>query len=218
MRVSVWAFCHALRIASVSTSRGTTNHSHAEVVLLFPRIEVHRGDLAALENFRQLGLTLLNEHVLFDIVTDDHSQDELSERYRAIVTARDQPNDVRNRLLQLHSRFTAPNTVRVSASLPAGSDREIDLHFVNYNRVEPPRGTNGTLPIEHGIENERPVAVSGIKAELLLPSDSRVSAVSFVGPESAESQQIESRMENGRLYFELPEFLVYGVARVELEP
>ncbi|MBX9789150.1 MAG: hypothetical protein K2Y37_09565 [Pirellulales bacterium] len=193
------------------------NDSHAEVVLFFPRLEVHRGDLAALENFRQLGLALLNEHVLFDVVTDDHPQDELSECYQAVVTARDQPDAVRNRLPQLRSRFTAPTTVRVSASRPAGSDREIDLHFVNYNRVEPPRETDGTLPIEHGIENERPVAVSGIKAELLLPSNARVRAVRFVSPESAESQQIESRMENGRLYFELPEFLVYGVARIELE-
>jgi hypothetical protein len=108
--------------------------------------------------------------------------------------------------------------VRVSASRPAGSDREIDLHFVNYNRVEPARGTDGALPIELGIENERPVAVSGIKAELLLPSGARVRAVHFISPESAASKRLEARTENGRVSLELPEFLVYGVAQVKLGP
>ena len=192
------------------------NHSHAEVALLFPRLEMHRGDLVALESFRRLGLALLNEHVLFDVVTNDHPFDELSASYRGVVTTQVEPNEALNQLPPTRSRFTAPPTVRVSASRPAGSVREIDLHFVNYNRVEPPRGTDGALPIELGIENERPVAVSGIKADLLLPSDAHVSAVHFVIPESPEAQRIDFRTENGRVYFELPEFLVYGVARVEL--
>ena len=132
---------------------------------------MHRGDLAALENFRRLGLALLNEHVLFDVVTDDHPRGEVSAKYQTVVTARDQSDEVLNLLPRMRSRFTAPATVRVSASRPAGSDREIDLHFVNYNRVEPSRGTDGVLRIELGIGNERPVAVSGIKVELLLPSD-----------------------------------------------
>ena len=192
------------------------SHSHAEVALLFPRLEVHRGDLAALENFRRLGLALLNEHVLFDVVTDDHPRGEVSAKYQTVVTARDQSDEVLNLLPRMRSRFTAPATVPHLASRPAGSDREIDLHFVNYNRVEPSRGTDGVLRIELGIGNERPVAVSGIKVELLLPSNAHVRAVHFISPESAESQRIESRTENGRLYLELPEFLVYGVAQVEL--
>src|SRR5688572_32574111 len=45
------------------------------------------------------------------------------------------------------SRFDAPTTVRVSASRPAKGN-ELDFHFVNYNREEPPRSEEHTSELQ----------------------------------------------------------------------
>ena len=194
------------------------NRSHAEAVLLFPRSAVHVGDLAELERFRQLGQTLLEAHVLFDILPDDLATPERLTAYRHVVRATDAaaPNittwsDI--------SRFTAPFTVRVSASRPAnnpaGRDDEWTLHFVNYNRDEPPK-QNGRPSAGAGIQDEKPIAATGVHADFIVHAGSRIVSVQFITPEKPDPVAVDAQLQDGRLQFAVPEFLVYGVVTVKL--
>jgi hypothetical protein len=194
------------------------NRPHAEVTLLFPRRSVHEGKVAAVESFRKAGRALLDAHVLFDVWPDDQFPAERAARYAAVVTADDSPAAAVARLPERRSRFDAPATVRVAASRPAGSDREIDLHFVNYNRTEPPPGPDGKPSPGAGIRDDKPLAVSGVAASVVLPAGMSLRSVRFLTPEQPEGWPVDAAVADGRARFTLPEFLVYGVARLELEP
>ena len=88
------------------------------------------------------------------------------------------------------------------------------LHFVNYDREPGPEGYAGT-----GIADEKPIAVSGVGRRLRgagrVPSGEGGSAVAGAAP---EPQPVAIQVEGGRLKFTMPEFLVYGMARIHLEP
>jgi hypothetical protein len=193
------------------------NLPHSEVALLFPRRRVHQGDVAAIESFRKLGQALLDAHVLFDVWPDDQFPAERAARYKRAVTVAESPETVVAQLPAFLSRFEAPYSVRVAASRPVGSDSEIDLHFVNYNRAELPPGPNGQPSAGAGIADEKPLAVSRIVAAVALPEGARLRSVRFLTPESAAERTLEARVTNGRVRFVLPEFLVYGVARIEVQ-
>jgi hypothetical protein len=135
-----------------------------------------------------------------------------------VVTVANTPDTVVAGLPERRSRFDAPYTVRVSASRPAGSDREIDVHFVNYNRVELPTGPDGKPGLGVGIQDEKPLAVSGVSADVFLPEGASLRSVQFLSPEQAEPRTLAATVADGRVRFILPEFLVYGVARIELRP
>jgi len=167
------------------------NKPYSEKVLFFPRSRVHMGDVAAVETFKARGLELLNEHSLFDVYPDD---------------AKKLPTNLEGK-----SEFTAPKTVRVSASMPAGGG-EIDLHFVNYNRIEPKekRSAGG------GIKDEKPIAVEKIGVDFALPAKAQVKAVTVIAPEAADEVSVPFTVKAGRLAFTVPSFLVYSVARIKL--
>ena len=194
------------------------NLPHAEVALLFPRRLVHQGKVRAVETFRKLGQALLDAHVLFDVWPDDRFPAEIAARYQRAVTIEDHPETMVAGLPADRSRFQAPDTVRVSASRPAGSGGEIDVHFVNYNRVELPPGADGQPRPGLGVRDDNPIAVSGATADLALPAGTTLRSVTFLAPERTGSTPLEARAEAGRVRFVVPEFLVYGVARVEIRP
>jgi hypothetical protein len=193
------------------------NHPRGEVALLFPRSRVHRGEGGAVEEFRRLGQALLDARVLFDVVPDDAFPDATAKRYLGAVAAGEPPDKALAGLPARRSRFACPDTVRVSASRPAGSATEIDLHFVNYRRLEPPPGPDGKFPRGSGIEDEKPVAVAGAAADIALPPGTSLLEVHFLTPEEPEPRKLEARVTDGRVAFSLPEFLVYGVAQVSFE-
>ena len=183
------------------------NKPHAEVALLFPRSKVHQGDVASVEAFKKTGRDLLDRHVLFDVIPDDLVTPERVKGYRDVV------DPARTRLPGVNgsiSTFTAPKTVRISASVPAAGG-ELALHFVNYDRDEPKekRSPGG------GIKDEKPRAVEGVKADVVVPAGARVTAVRVVTPEG-EPATVPFEVREGRLRFTVPRFLVYAVARVEL--
>src|SRR4029077_622631 len=60
------------------------NRPHSEVALLFPRSRVHRGDAAAVADFREIGKELLDAHVLFDVWPDDPFPPERAARYAKV--------------------------------------------------------------------------------------------------------------------------------------
>ena len=203
------------------------NRSHAEVVLLYPRKAVHEGDLKPVELFRSLGTQLLDEHVLFDVLPDDIATEEQLTKYRHVVRPAEfmKPRSRSGPMYQSESvsRFEADWTVRVSASQPATkADGEfLTVHFVNYNRNEPPKGRDGKPSAGGGIVDEKPIAVSSIAANVILPPGRTVSQIEVSSPERPEPVKVQYKISTGddwRVEFTMPEFLVYGMANLKLKP
>ena len=174
------------------------NRSWAEAVLPFPRKAIHQGNLAPLEQFKTRGKTMLNEHILFDVIPDDL---EKLNRFK--------PHKIK-------SSIEAPSTVRVSASVPAGGG-EIDLHFVNYHRDGLPPHKNGRPNPGRGPADENPIPVSGIKVDFAVPEGKEITRIEFVSPELAEPKPLQWNLNENRAKFTVPEFLVYGVVRMKTQ-
>ena len=161
--------------------------------------------------FQKLGNHLMDRHVLFDVIPDEIIRPEQRSAYRRVYEI-DSAEGIEQEKFGGLSRFQAPSTVRVSASRPAGGG-EVTLHFVNYDREPGPEGYAGT-----GIADEKPIAVDGVGVDFVLPDGSRVVKVEALSPERPEPQPVDIQVESGRLIFTMPEFLVYGMARIHLEP
>jgi len=190
------------------------NRPNAEVLLLFPRSRVHEGDLASVSRFKDIGKRLLDAHVLFDIFPDDRATKAERARYAALIDPSDPrvtATNILERLPSDRSRFAAAATVRVSASRPA-TGSEITLHFVNYNREEP---TDKRSPV-NGIKNEKPIAARSCQADVKLDRKRHVARVEFLTPEREQAIDLEYEQAGSRLRFRVPEFLVYGVVRIQL--
>jgi hypothetical protein len=190
------------------------NRPYAEVLLLYPRSRVHEGDLAAVARFKDLGKRLLDDHVLFDVLPDDLATAAKRARYAAIINPADTSlvsSNLMKRVASGLSHFEAPATVRVSASRPATAD-EITLHLVNYNRDQPAdKASPG-----HGIKDEKPITAPSCQADLKLESARRVARIEFLTPEQDQPRELQFEQTGKRLRFQTPEFLVYGVARIQL--
>jgi hypothetical protein len=185
------------------------NRPYAEAVLLHPRSLIHAGQFfSAMTAFQEVGRFLLDRHILFDVFPDEVIGAEQLAGYRRVFTISSRGHLALERF-DGFSRFEAPAAVRVSASRPAGGG-EIDLHFVNYAREagpEAPRGAAGELP----------VAVSGVRGELVLPAGARVKTVEAISPEAPEAAVVDFEAAGDRVRFTAPQFLVYSVIRVHLE-
>jgi hypothetical protein len=193
------------------------SRAYAEARLLFPRQAIQRGDVSGLQEFLRMGRTMLDAHVLFDIAPDDSPASlKRDGAPRIVLEVKGKGAEPLTKLSAKRSRFTAPPTVRVSASRPALDEHEIDLHFVNYDRAEPAPEANGKPAVGRGIEDEKPRPVDGVQADLALPAKTTVASVEFIAPELADPQPLIFTVERGRARFTLPQFLVYGVARVRL--
>jgi hypothetical protein len=186
------------------------NKSHADAVLLYPRTLVAKGDIECVAQFRERGKTLLDNHLLFDVLSDE--QIDLAKRcgYMDIFRHAGPLNED-----YYGSRFNAPKTVRVSASRPAKGD-ELDIHFVNYNRTEPPKNKDGTPSTGRGIVDEKPIEAPEVKCDVVLPKGFKATAIAAITPESPEPRRIEFTQSAGRVQFTQPKFLVYSIARITL--
>lgn len=184
----------------------------AEAVLLHPRGQLQQGRFTdALSAFHAVGDRLLDDHILFDVLPDDLATPDRLARYRRVFTISSRQSlDTEN--YDGLSRFAAPAAVRVSASKPA-KDGAWDIHFVNYNRKEPGEKEKKGL-----IADENPIAVSGVTGDLVPPPGFSITKVEWMTPESPDAQSLSIDTAGGRTRFSVPEFLVYGVARVHLAP
>jgi hypothetical protein len=188
------------------------NRSHAEAVLIFPRSHVHNGDLAPMIRFKDWGKRLLDAHVLFDVLPDDLVTQEKLAKYAHVI--RTDMTDLPDLATQKDvSHITAPYTVRVAASRPEKGEN-LTIHFVNYNREEPPYGRDGKPSAGSGIKDEKPIAVSGVEADLLLPENFQAADVKFYTPEKTEAIRVEWKQTDRRLKLLVPEFLVYGIVDI----
>jgi hypothetical protein len=182
-----------------------------EAVLLHPRSQLHQGRYTdALSAFHSVGDRLLDEHVLFDVIPDDIATPETLKQYSRVFTI-SSASELDQETYSGLSRFEAPKTVRVSSNRPEKGD-EIDVHFVNYGRSEPDEKSRKRL-----IADENPVAVAGIKADVVIPAGFRATKVEMITPEAVEPQTLSIEQQAGRVQFTVPEILVYGVARIHLE-
>ena len=182
-----------------------------ECVLLYPRSQVHEGRFTeALSAFNAVGFKLLDDHVLFDVLPDDMARPDNLARYRRVFTI-SSLGEMRPEYYDSLSRFEAPSTVRVSASRPEKGNIW-DIHFVNYNRKDPPENERTGLAAD-----ENPIPVSGVKADLVSPAGLSVRKIEWMTPESPESQELRIENAGNRVHFSAPGFLVYAVARVHPE-
>lgn len=195
------------------------NRQHAEVALVYPRREVFQGGTAAVkqvESFKSLGKRFLDSHVLFDVKSNEGK----AQIDRGIYPGMDAAGAIIDSWLRqddpTRSHFDAPATVRVSASQPA-KGHELDIHFVNYNRTEPPKGRDGQPSPGGGLKDEKPIEAPPIACDVVVPAGFRVTSVAAISPEQPEPATIAFSVEKGRVKFTLPKFLVYSVARVMLD-
>lgn len=193
------------------------NRPAAEAVLVFPRQAVHEGNLEPLKKFREAGRALLDAHVLFDVLPDDLATPERLAKYAKVFRATDDGAEKWAAEFPQRSQFDAPKTVRVSASHPARDGNEWDIHFVNYNRTEPPAQSNGQPSTGSGSQDEKPIAARDIRAELGLPPNRKVASIQVISPELPDPIAVPFEIKGGRVRFTVPEFLVYAIARVQLE-
>ncbi len=193
------------------------NRSHAEAVLLFPREAVHAGDVGAVESFRKLGRELLDAHVLFDVIPDDITTPKMLGDYQFVVAAKPGGSSDAKAVIKSanRSRFDLPWTVRVSANQPE-SGGELGLHFVNYNRIEPPKSKAGKPSAGGGIKDEKPIPVDGGACRVMLPAGFTATRIDFITPESPQAVKLTFKVTAGRAEFRIPSFLVYGIARITL--
>jgi hypothetical protein len=183
-----------------------------ECVLLHPRSQLHLGRFTdAYTAFSTVGGRLLDDHILFDVLPDDMATPDKLARYKRVFNISSLA-EMKAETYDGLSRFEAPSTVRVSASHPQKGDTW-DIHFVNYNRKEP-----GEKEKTGFIADENPIAVSGVKADLVSPAGFSISKIEWMTPESPEPQDLRIEKAGNRVRFTAPEFLVYAVARVHLVP
>ena len=188
------------------------NRPYGEAVLVHPRSHNHQGKLIpAMTAFQKIGHRLMDEHVLFDVIPDEVITPEQTAAYTRAYDISSQ-DGIDAQTFAEFSRFDAPATVRVSASRPVKSN-EVTLHFVNYNREEGPEGYRG-----NGIADEKPIPAPSVGVDFIVPKGHRAVKVEALSPEKPEPQALAIKVTDGRIQFTVPEFLVYGIARIHLEP
>ena len=189
------------------------NRSHAEVLLLYPRRHVQEdGDVAAVAKFKAVGEKLLDEHVLFDVRPDDLPPPADGTYAAVIDPTKVELEQLTTALPKKRSTFTAPWTVRVSASRPAAGGKEIDLHFVNYDRAEP-RGNKPQAP-GRGALDEKPVLAPATRVTFQAPDGIEFTTAEIHSPEWPVPRTVPVRTNRGVASFSVPEFWVYAVARL----
>ena len=151
----------------------------------------------------------MDEHVLFDVIPDEIITPEQRAAYSWFYDI-DSVDRIDGESFDDLTRFDAPATVRVSASRPARGD-EVTLHFVNYNREEG-SGVDGG----GSITDEKPIAVTRVGVDFVVPSGSRAVRVETLSPETPEPQAVPIKVNGDRIRFTVPGFLVYGMARIHL--
>jgi hypothetical protein len=104
--------------------------------------------------------------------------------------------------------ITSPWTVRVAVY---SQPNRLLLHLVNYDRDETPiKGVKGPAL-------ERPKAANNIAIDLRLPKGRTVKSIEIRSPDNKTSSLIQFTGQPGRVKFNVPSLLVYGVVVVRLE-
>ena len=100
-------------------------------------------------------------------------------------------------------RTDAPWSVRVRA-WRAEETAAIPVHWINYRQDE-------------DAAMEPPIPMGPIRVDLLLPDDTRVDRVEWIYPEMKEPLALAHNVVDGRITFEIPRLIVYGISVVRLK-
>ena len=203
----------------------------AEAGLVFPRQAVWERHPEAVEAFRAIGRSLVDGHVLFDVIWDQKVTAARLNRYAAVVVPgaawlpenavralaafergggivirETDPKIVLARLdREPLSRAAAPWTLRAAGYQRKGG---CELHLVNYDRDE----TKGAEI--RGAGGECPRRTGGIDLDLRLPKGMRVRDVSAISPDAEEPAITGWKQERDRLRFRVPGVDVYTIVRI----
>ncbi|PHX95533.1 MAG: hypothetical protein CK546_02010, partial [Pedosphaera sp.] len=204
----------------------------AELLLLYPRSAVQRGDVEPVARFKAIGKQLAREGYVFDIVPDDLlAETHLSNRRVVIGTtphfsplpiggrtrlavetmpADDLVSKWRKELVSVTRREGATTVVVSVLSHPK---RRI-VHLVNYNREEPPK----TATMGRGPHEEKPLAVENLTVRLALQPGERVKSIRLLSPDAEVSTGPAGLVQRtGEAAFTVPRMLIYTVAVADLE-
>ncbi|NBV23758.1 MAG: hypothetical protein EBS05_17800 [Proteobacteria bacterium] len=204
----------------------------AELLLLYPRSAVQRGDLEPVARFKAIGHQLAREGYAFDIVPDDIVTPAQIGSRRAVLSCDAErralpdasianviigamPDETtlaksRKELAQATRREGAPTVVVSVLNQPK---RRI-VHLVNYNREEPPK--NATMG--RGPHEEKPLAVENLTVRLALQAGERVKGVRLLSPDAEVSVGPAGLVQRaGEVAFAVPRMLIYTVAVADLE-
>ncbi len=205
----------------------------AELLLLYPRSAVQRGDVEPVARFKAIGHQLAREGYTFDIVPDDIVTRSQLEQHRVVVgtgpeaerrgvlgapvrlavetaPADDQVAKWRSDLIGITRREGAPTVVTSVLSQPK---RRI-VHLVNYNREEPPKN----ITMGRGPHDEKPLAVESLTIRLALQPGERVKSIRLFSPDAEVSVGPAGLVQRaGEAAFTVPRMLIYTIAVAELE-
>jgi hypothetical protein len=215
----------------------------AELLLLYPRSAVHRGDVEPVARFKAIGKQLAREGYVFDILPDDIlNKVPIPNRsvvvvcdleFRASSGKREAPSQAMISAMAIALGVSTPvaddqvakwrkelasvtrreGAPTVVASVLSQPKRRI-VHLVNYNREEPPK----TATMGRGPHEEKPLAVENITVRLALQPGERVKSIRLLSPDAEVSTgQAGLVQRSGEAAFTVPRMLIYTVAVAELE-
>jgi len=183
------------------------NQSAARSILLYPRQAVHAGKVEPVKQFLKLGDSLLNRHVLFDVLPDDLATPEILNAYQAVYRVGVREPKPVNRFV-----IEAPPTVRASLSRSA-KGKSLHLHLVNYNRTEPKKPKSAG----RGIQDEKPIQAENIRITFRLSEGADLKQVHFLSPENNSKIAVQvTRLGSGKFQMTVPPFLVYAVLELAI--
>ena len=105
--------------------------SYAEVGLIFPRRSILKGDDLPLEHFRKIGKSLMDEHILFDVLSDQNISAERLSQYHGIFIPG--TNSLNVNLVELLAEYTSNNNPIIVSS--CSKDNPNDLISQLNNKV-----------------------------------------------------------------------------------
>jgi hypothetical protein len=76
------------------------------------------------------------------------------------------------------------------------------------------KDVSGNPIVNHTYNDEKPLPVSGIKADIVLPTGLQVTGLEAMIPEAPDPVSLPIDLQGGRVRFAIPEFLVYCIVRV----
>lgn len=218
----------------------------AELLLLYPRSAVHRGDVEPVARFKAIGKQLAREGYVFDVVPDDLlTAEQLTKRPVVVTTTQGNSEALAAMLAKAPSQvrflrgpaitlFTEINNAEEQVAkwrkeLAAVTRREGAPTVVASVLSQPKRRLvhlvnynreepPKTRTMGSGPHEERPLAIEGTTVRLALAPGERVKSIRLLSPDAEVSTGPAGLVQRtGEAAFTVPRLLIYTVAVAELE-
>jgi len=208
-----------------------------ELLLLYPRSAVHKGDVAPVDRFRVIGKQLLKDGFAFDVLPDDLLTADSLKRYSAVAVCDESalspiakqalatftgarlamptgelPPDITAWNVKLASVSRREGSTRVLLSVMAQPDKKrVMVHLVNYDREEPEaKNFRGRGP-----QDEKPLPVENVTVHLQIPAKQKIKKVRLLSCDDSSETVLKWKTKGATATFVVPKMLVYSVAVVE---